>query len=241
MIIENIWQIEVELTTKCNARCPQCVRNYYGDYTWPTLPLIDLDVDFLTKRIPQQVWDKLGHIRFCGTYGDPCMHKDFLDIIKLTKSVTNASITISTNGGIRSTKWWKELAGLLDPTQDRVFWGIDGLEDTNHLYRIGTDYKKIINNLKAFNRAGGNSVWSFLVFEHNQHQVEEIKELSKQLGCTDFTCKSTSRFLDKQHKLIDFTPVYKDGQVDYVIKPATLPQYVNEGYDDLNKIKDTYK
>lgn len=237
MIVENIYQIEFEVTTKCNARCPQCVRNYYGDQVWPSLPIVDLDLKSIINRIPDSVWKDLSHVRFCGTYGDPCMHKDLLNIIRLTKTVTNASITISTNGGIRSTNWWKELASILDPTKDRVFFGIDGLEDTNHLYRIGTNFKKIINNLKAFNQAGGVSVWSFLVFEHNQHQVEEARAFSKHVGCDNFTWTSTSRFLNKQHKLVDHTPVYNNGKIMYLLKPTTKSEYVNDGYKYLNKFK----
>jgi len=237
MITEKIYQIEFEVTTKCNAKCPQCVRNYHGDYTWPSLPIIDLDIKSTFKNIPSSVWKELGHIRFCGTYGDPCMRKDLIDIIRLTKSVTDASISISTNGSIRSTKWWEELATVLDPTKDSVTFGIDGLEDTNHLYRIGTSYKKIISNLKAFNQAGGASFWSFLVFEHNQHQVDHAREFSKQIGCRNFTWTSTSRFLNKQHKLVDHTPVFKDGKIIYSLKPTTLSEYVNTGYEELQQFK----
>lgn len=234
MLINKITQIELEITTKCNASCPQCIRNYFGSYTWPTLPIIDMDINWIQNTIPQEVWRTLEHVKLCGTYGDPCMHKQLLELIRLIRNVSGAAITINTNGGIRSKSWWKKLAGVLDADKDKVFFGIDGLEDTNHLHRIGVSYKKVIENLTAFNQAGGHSIWSYLVFEHNQHEVEQARELSKKLGCRNFAAKSTSRFVNKSHKLINQTPVLdKKGNTIYFIKPPTLPKYRNQGYDDF--------
>ena len=234
MLLDKISQIEIELTTRCNASCPQCVRNYFGSYTWPTLPIVDMDIEWLKETIPTDTWKQVEHVKFCGTYGDPCMHKDLLDIIKWVKDNSTAVITINTNGGIRSKTWWQKLAGILDTDKDKVFFGLDGLEDTNHLHRIGVNYSKVIENLTAFNRAGGHSVWSYLIFEHNQHQVDQARELSKILGCRNFAVKSTSRFVNKSHELINRTPVLDDkGNTVYFIKPPTLSKYKNIGYDDF--------
>ena len=241
-MINEIYQLEIELSTKCNARCPQCSRNYFGSYTWPTLPLVDLDFNTIKNSISHSTWNNLKHIKFCGTYGDPCMHKDLIEIIKWVKSNSPASITINTNGGIRSKKWWSNLAEILNPLTDKVFFGIDGLDDTNHLHRIGVDYSKVIKNLRAFNDAGGHSVWSFLVFKHNQHQVPLAEKTAKLLGCKNFVWKSTSRFLNKAHQLIKFSPVLNDqGQKVYVLNPTTDNEYKNAGYDDYIKVSNEYQ
>lgn len=231
-----IKQIEFEITTKCNARCPQCVRNYYGSYTWPTLPIKDIDIRCLKKSIPEHVWKNLEHIKFCGTYGDPCMNKKFLDILKWVKSVSNAPITIYTNGGMRSKKWWADLAKTLNK-KDKVFFGIDGLEDTNHLHRVGVIWKKLIENVRSFNLAGGISIWSFLIFKHNEHQVLEAETFSKKIGCKDFVVKTTSRFVDKQHREINYTNVYNlNGNLSHIIEPTKLSKYTNRGYSDHEQI-----
>ena len=241
VIIDNLFQIELEVTSNCNAACPQCVRNYYGSYTWPNLPIVDMDPELLKTSISLNIWKNLQHLRLCGTYGEPCMHPKLLDIIRYIKSVSTTSITINTNGGIRSKKWWQELAEILDPKKDTVVFGIDGLEDTSPLYRINVDYKKTIENLKAFNQAGGQSVWQYLVFKHNEHQVEQARELALSIGCSDFAYKLTSRFVDKTHTLKDQTPVLdKDGNTIYYIEPPTLPKYKNKGYDDLLETVELY-
>ena len=118
--------LEIELSTKCNAACPQCSRNYFGAYTWPTLPRLNLDFETLKSRFPIEFLKSLKKIRLFGTYGDPCMHKEFLDIISWLTEHTSAQIIISTNGGLRSTSWWKKLATILRP-QDKVIFCVDGL------------------------------------------------------------------------------------------------------------------
>jgi MoaA/NifB/PqqE/SkfB family radical SAM enzyme len=194
----------------------------------------------LKNSISLTTWANLKHVRLCGTYGDPCMHKDLLGLISWIKSVSTAKITINTNGGIRSIRWWKQLAGLLD-SNDVVVFGIDGLEDTNHLHRVNVDYNKVISNLTAFNHSGGNSVWQFLVFKHNEHQVDQARELATSLGCGEFAFKRTSRFLNKLHQFTGNTPVLdNEGNVRYLLEPPTNPFYINKGYENLTSIVKFY-
>lgn len=231
---DSISQVEIELTTRCNASCPQCARNFYGGREWPNLPIVDLPLEVL-QRIENSL-KPLTHIRLCGTYGDPCIHPRFLEVVEWLQSVSNAAITINTNGAMHRESWWKKLGTMLRPI-DKVFFGIDGLEDTHSLHRRGTSFTKVIRNLKALNSTGAQTVWSYLVFEHNQHQVEEAREMSKAIGCANFAVKSTSRFMDKTHKLVDQIPVQdRKDRVIYWIKPTTDSRYVNTGYDVIKSI-----
>lgn len=233
MRINDVKVIELEITSKCNARCPQCVRNYYGSTTWKSLPIVDMSLDNFKKSMPLEIWKNLKNVKLCGTYGDPLMHKNLIEFVRYIKEQnSDIAITINTNGGIRSRAWWIDLASHLGD-KDLVFFGIDGLKDTNHLHRIDVDYEKVIKNLKTFNQAGGRSIWSYIVFEHNEHQVEEARQLSRELGCHDFVVKSTGRFLDKTHKLVDKSPVMDmDHNIIRWIKPAT-GRYRNIGYESI--------
>ena len=56
---------------------------------------------------------------------------------------------------------------------------LDGLEDTNHIYRRYTDWSKIERNAKTFLNAGGKGSWVFIVFKHNEHQVDEAESYLK--------------------------------------------------------------
>ena len=65
-------------------------------------------------------------------------------------------------------------------------FSIDGLADTNKLYRIGINHDRVMANAKAFIEAGGKARWKFIVFRHNEHQVEEARELAKDMGFWQF-------------------------------------------------------
>jgi MoaA/NifB/PqqE/SkfB family radical SAM enzyme len=85
----------------------------------------------------------------------------------------------------------------------KVTFGIDGLEDTHALYRIGTDYNQILINAREFINAGGRAEWHMLVFEHNGHQIDECRKLSEDLKFIKFIPKHTSRFKDGKFNVLD--------------------------------------
>jgi MoaA/NifB/PqqE/SkfB family radical SAM enzyme len=75
-----------------------------------------------------------------------------------------------------------------------VRFSIDGLEDTHKLYRQGANFNKIINHAKAYIDAGGKAIWDYLVFGHNEHQIEEARKMANDLGFKEFIVKKTGRF-----------------------------------------------
>jgi len=167
----------------CNANCPGCPRNYYGypyndGYIEKNLTLSDIKKIFKPNFIKQ-----LKRLRIEGNFGDFVANNESVDIIKFfIKCNPDLRIRAVTNGSAQTLKFWKEL-GELGIT---VVFSIDGLEDTHNIYRQNTDFNKIISNAKAFIDAGGKARCKTVVFDHNKHQINEIKQLAKQLGFLDF-------------------------------------------------------
>ena len=106
---------------------------------------------------------------------------------------------MNTNAGARDETWWAKLAEIFG-RMGAVIFSVDGLADTNHLYRQGVSWKAVERSMDAFIEAGGRARWDFLVFEHNQHQVEEAEELSKQKGFERFVAKKTGRYPYKKNR-----------------------------------------
>ena len=81
-----------------------------------------------------------------------------------------------------------ELAECLKdfPFPTHVVFSIDGLEDTNHLYRRNVQWHKVMENAKSFIDAGGLARWRMIVFEHNAHQLKDAEQLSKAMGFGKF-------------------------------------------------------
>lgn len=189
---KDIKSVHLEVTTKCNANCPMCDRNIFG-VVRPGLQITELTLNDCKKIFLPTFLKQLALISMCGVYGDPILAKDLLKIIEYIRSNNSElEIDIYTNGSIRSVPWWKKLAQVIG--NGKVIFGIDGLEDTNHIYRRGTKFSAIINNAKAFIQEGGRAQWDFIVFKHNEHQVKQAKRLSENLGFETFQIKRTSRF-----------------------------------------------
>ena len=114
----------------------------------------------------------------CGNLGDPIMAKDTLGIMQyLRKHNAGMTLQMHTNGSARTVDWFKGLADV----GVKIVFGIDGLKDTHALYRISTDYDKILKNAQAFIDAGGDARWDMLVFKHNeQHHTQLFLILQEQ-------------------------------------------------------------
>ena len=70
-------------------------------------------------------------------------------------------------------------------------WSIDGFEETNEVYRKGTDFNKIWDNFTTFCKTGGgkNANWDFLVFKHNWHEIPRVKEEATKLNINSLDFK----------------------------------------------------
>ena len=102
---------------------------------------------------------------------------------------------MNTNGGAKNEAWWSDLAATFG-RMGAVIFSVDGLRDTNHIYRQGVVWDNVERNMQAFINAGGRARWDYLIFEHNQHQVEEAEALANAWGCEKFMKKKTGRFVD---------------------------------------------
>jgi MoaA/NifB/PqqE/SkfB family radical SAM enzyme len=189
--------LHIELTSRCQASCPMCARNYHSGIKNTNLPLSEISLDEFKNIVNQEVLAQIEYLYFCGNFGDPIISNNLINIVDYCKVTnSNVGIGIHTNGSARTVEWWKQLAESL-PKNHCVHFALDGLEDTHHLYRVGTDFNKIIENAKSFISAGGRAEWVFLSFKHNEHQIDAAKKLAKNLGFEKFNHKATSRFLEK--------------------------------------------
>ena len=187
-----IVNLDIENSSICNAKCPQCLRETYpNDYSWFNQTY--LSEDFF-DRIPDDVYNGLEKILFSGTMGDPCAAPNFIEVIKKVRRKNyNTLIKISTNGGMKTPDFWIKLAEMLGQNSEVIF-AIDGLSDTNHIYRMNVSYAKVIENASAFINAGGNASWQFIAFKHNEHQIESAKHIALSMGFKNFFVVNSHRF-----------------------------------------------
>ena len=190
--IDNLNVINVELTDYCNAACPMCSRfKWDGSLYTEKVNKNHTTLELIQDKIPLDVIKRLKKFYSVGTYGDPLMNPDTAKIYEyIRKNNSTCILEMHTNGGGRDEEFWKSLAR----TGVKVFFSIDGLEDTNHLYRRNVIWNKLISNVKTFIAAGGAAHWKYIIFLHNEHQIEEASNLSKELGFKTFSAIYSDRW-----------------------------------------------
>ena len=171
--LDHVRVLHLEVTTNCQAACPQCAREDTSLYQH-RLHRSELTLDKITATFDHKFLTRLEKLMLCGNYGDPAASASTLEILKYFQSI-NPDITLglNTNGGIKSAAWWAELAQLMQGPMDYVVFAIDGLESTNHIYRKNVKWNKLMTNVKSFVKHGGSAHWDMLVFAHNEHQITE--------------------------------------------------------------------
>lgn len=210
--LDQIRNVHLEITSKCQARCPMCPRRINGGILNPLFDLNEIDLNQFKSWFSVKFIAQLDSLFMCGNLGDPIIAQDTLGIFQYIRSVNpSIKLTMHTNGSARDSAWWTKIA----QARVKVTFGIDGLADTHSLYRIGTDWHKIIHNAQAFIAAGGIAEWHMLAFKHNEHEIDDCKNMSDELGFASFNVKHTSRFVDNQLTVIDDA-----GRTSHIIHPT---------------------
>jgi MoaA/NifB/PqqE/SkfB family radical SAM enzyme len=219
-----------------------------------------LRIEHIQQHFSDKVIANLDKIFMCGNYGDPAAGYYTMDIYNYFRKV-NPEITLgmNTNGGIQTTFFWHALGTLFNKSNDYCVFSIDGLEDSNHVYRKNVNWSKLMNNAEAFIAAGGSAHWDMLVYKHNQHQVDACEQLARDMGFKWFRAKVSKRgFTDSlEFPLGWLRPKLKQGPIKcHVLNEKSM--YIdaqgrvspccwigstqnNFVYDDLKTVKLTWK
>lgn len=188
----DIRVLHLETTDVCQAACPLCLRE--TDSLFDRAIQNHLTINQLQQTLVQVDISLLTKAFACGNYGDPAAGKYTQDIFSWLRD-KNLSIVLgmNTNGGLQDRVWWRNLARLFKNPYDYVVFSIDGLEDTNHVYRINVRWDRIMTNAQEFIDAGGSAHWDMLIYQHNQHQIDDAINLARQMGFKWFRAKVSKR------------------------------------------------
>ncbi len=174
------YWLTIDPTNICTLRCPFCPTGQQRN-SRPKEAMFFQNF----KKIIDELGPYLIHIDFCN-WGEPLLNKELFDMIAYAKKFF-IDTKVDTNLNYLSEEDAEKmiLTGL-----DRLIVSIDGTsQETYSKYRVGGDFHKVINNLKTLiekkkelNRKNPFITWQFLVFRHNEHEIEEVKRLGRELG-----------------------------------------------------------
>lgn len=180
--------VSFEPTTSCNLRCPECPSGLRA-FTRPTGML---QKDFFKETID----DIHQHLLYLIFYfqGEPYLNPEFLDMVKYASSKKIYTAT-STNAHYITEEVAKK---TVESGLDRLIISIDGTtQEVYQQYRVGGNLnkviegtKKIVHWRKALNSKTPFIFFQFLVVKPNEHQLEEIKQLAKEIGVDEVRFKT---------------------------------------------------
>ena len=189
---------QAEITSVCQAGCVDCNRqrphqgyesfwtNPHQSTEWQLNPhLADsrsmYPVADWHSHIAQ--WPHLRHLQFCGNIGDPMAHPHISDCVaSVLEHHPHCHVDISTNGALGRLTEWDRLAKL----NCTVTFAVDGLEDTNHIYRRGVDWHRVRERMTRFIEQGGTAWWQWVEFPWNTHQIDRARALAESWGFESF-------------------------------------------------------
>ena len=181
--------ISVEPTATCNLHCPECpsgtgeLKRYKGN--------IDF---FLYKNIIDEFAPYLLNL-ILYFQGEPFLNKDIFKIFEYASLKKKIFTSTSTNGHFLDLEAAQK---TVESGLDKLIISIDGTtQEIYEKYRKGGDLETAIQGIKniVFWREKLKSetpyiVIQFIVFRFNEHQISEIKKLSKELKVDKLEFKS---------------------------------------------------
>ncbi|RYZ19004.1 MAG: radical SAM protein, partial [Chitinophagaceae bacterium] len=180
--------ISFEPTTSCNLRCPECPSGLRA-FTRPTGML---KKDFFSETIDALAPD-LSYLVFYFQ-GEPFLNPDFLEMVKYASQKGIYTAT-STNAHYLKDDVARR---AVESGLDRLIISIDGTtQETYQQYRVGGRLDKVLEGArnivkwkKELKSKTPFVVFQFLVVRHNEHQVEEVRALAKEIGVDDVWLKT---------------------------------------------------
>ncbi len=213
--------VSIEPTTSCNLRCPECPSGK-REFTRPTGML---ELNFFKKTI-DMLYKKTAYLTFYFQ-GEPYLNTSFLDMVKYAASKKMYTAT-STNAHYLNDENAKK---TIESGLDRLIISIDGTtQEVYESYRVGGDLSKVIegakNIVKWKKQLSSNTphvIFQFLVVRPNEHQLDEVKKLGKEIGVDEVRFKTAQVYeYEKGNSLIptlDKYSRYKKNNIgDYEIK-----------------------
>lgn len=177
-----------EPTTACNLGCPECPSGL-KQFTRPTGNLKPADFSkWMTELSPY-----LTYINFYFQ-GEPFIHPRLLEMVNQAHQ-SGVYTSTSTNAHFISDNTAQK---IIESGLNRLIISIDGTtQEVYEQYRVHGDLSKVIEGSKKlveWKRKLGSStphlIFQFLVVKPNEHQMNDVRSLAKEIGVDEVRFKS---------------------------------------------------
>ncbi len=178
------YWLTVDPTNLCNLECRFCPTGQRrGSRPKEIMPIKKF------KSIMNKIGRYLLYVEFCN-WGEPLLNKNMSEMISIAKKY-DAKTFVSTNLNVNMTE--KSALELVKSGLDRMTISIDGAsQKTYEIYRKNGNIDLVFKNVKMLaeakrklNSKTPHLHWQFLVFKHNEHEIEKARKMALESGVND--------------------------------------------------------
>ncbi len=181
--------VSVEPASFCNLKCPECPTGRNELKAEKGI----ININTFRKAINELSPYLFNLILYFQ--GEPFLNGDIFEMIEYASKKKNIYTTTSTNGHFLSEK---NCTKIIISGLDKLIISIDGTtQEVYEKYRQGGNLETVIQGIKNIvsmkKQLQSNTpliVIQFIVFKFNEHQIDDIKKLSKSLKVGKLVIKS---------------------------------------------------
>ena len=228
---DDITELEIELTTLCNAECPLCYRNYKSfpkEYKKP----YSRKLSDIIAQLDQ--YKNLNYIMLVGSMSEPTLYIDFIPLVQYLKH-RKIKIEICTNGDTRNDIFWKQLGLELSITDEIYFTICGSTQELHERYRKNTNLKAILHNASIVRSIKPIDIAQCIRFNYNSDDFDTLQfknivsQFSKVYWTETFYLKDINNYA-KQFNINYFLPANKKIKKYNIIK-----KYAEAKFSSNNK------
>ena len=180
--------LSIEPTTACNLGCPECPSGL-KQFTRPTG---NLSLE-LNKKIIDDLHKELIYINYYFQ-GEPFIHPHFLKMVEYadkkgiyTSASTNAHFISQKIAEETVKSGLKRLIISLDGTTQKIY---EQYRVHGELEKVIEGTKRIVDAKKKLKSTTPHVIFQFLVVAPNEHQIEDAKQLAREIGVNEIKFKT---------------------------------------------------
>jgi MoaA/NifB/PqqE/SkfB family radical SAM enzyme len=175
-----LWDLEVEVTTRCYLRCIHCEHTYWPDKSYLNQDLSFWDFKKMIDGVPKLKW-----VNLTGE-GSSFLNKNFMTMLRYCR-MKGLYIDFSHDFYQMTDEVARELIML---GVERIYVSIDGAtKETYEKVRVGSDFDRVTANIRRFVQLKKEMdsplpeiCFRMAFFKDNIHEVEALIDLIHSFG-----------------------------------------------------------
>ena len=187
----------LEPTNLCNLKCPLCPSGNGG----LTRPRGTMEFDAFKRIFEAQAKDLV--LLMLWNQGEPFINKRLTDMVRLAKAHNVPTITSTNVHYIRSRS---DAEDIVSSGLDEIVVSLDGVTPESYVkYRVGGNFDRVLDGIRLLSAAkktlnADHPVihLQFIIFKHNETEIEAARNLARELGVDRLSLKTAQVYTDAE-------------------------------------------